>query len=94
MLKLRASQEGLEVRMTDDEIMDKVLVTSRGFKPGRGRKLPNTALSSSVRSYLAPSPPASQAALTKFMEKFFMDDASDEDDEGDALEDDADAEEE
>ncbi|GJU91506.1 ribonuclease H-like domain-containing protein [Tanacetum coccineum] len=126
MLKLRASQEGLEVRMTDDEIMDKVLGTNRGFKLGRGRKLPNNASSSSVRSYPAPPPPASQATLTKFVEKFvgahneqmkdilsqladknielrlpvpldpnkFMDDSSDEYDEGDALEDVFDAGEE
>ncbi|GKB10070.1 formin-like protein 18 [Tanacetum coccineum] len=67
MLKLRASQEGLEVRMTDDEIMDKVLGTSRGFKPGRGRKLPNSSSSSSVRSYPAPPPLASQAGLEKFV---------------------------
>ncbi|GKE88914.1 hypothetical protein Tco_1566389 [Tanacetum coccineum] len=72
MLKLRASQEGLEVRMTDDEIMDKVLGTSRGFKPGRGRKLPNSSSSSSVRSYPAPPPLASQAGLEKFVEKFVV----------------------
>ncbi|GJW58514.1 protein kinase, ATP binding site-containing protein [Tanacetum coccineum] len=72
MLKLRASQEGLEVRMTDDEIMDKVLGTSRGFKPGRGRKLPNNSSSSSVRSYTAPPPSASQAGLEKFVEKFVV----------------------
>nr|GEV76865.1 hypothetical protein [Tanacetum cinerariifolium] len=67
MLKLRASQEGLEARMTDDEIMDKVLGTSRGFKPGRGRKPPNSSSSSSVRSYPAPPPSASQARLEKFV---------------------------
>nr|GEW45089.1 hypothetical protein [Tanacetum cinerariifolium] len=55
MLKLRASQEGLEVRMTDDDIIDKVLGTSRGFTPGRGRKLPNSASYSSVCSYPAPT---------------------------------------
>ncbi|GJX34345.1 hypothetical protein Tco_0245902 [Tanacetum coccineum] len=68
MLKLRASQEGLEVRITDDEIMDKVLGTSQGFKPGRGRKLPNSSSSSFVRSYPAPPPSASQAGLAKFVE--------------------------
>ncbi|GKE60202.1 hypothetical protein Tco_1510569 [Tanacetum coccineum] len=79
-----------------------------------------------TKSHRLVPPPASQAALTKFVEKFvgahneqmkdilsqlanknielrlpiplnpnkFMDDASDEDDEGDALEDDADTEEE
>ncbi|GKB05020.1 hypothetical protein Tco_0833215 [Tanacetum coccineum] len=122
MLKLRASQEGLEVRMTDDEIMDKVLGTSRGFKPGRGRKLPNSASSSSVRSYPAPSPSASQAALVRFVEAHneqvkdilsqlanknieiqlpvpldpnnFMDDASDESDEGNAHEEAVDPEDE
>nr|GEZ19359.1 glycosyl hydrolase [Tanacetum cinerariifolium] len=51
MLKLRAGQEGLEVRMTDDDIMDKVLGTSRGF-----RLLPYA---------LTPPPPsASQVAST------------------------------
>ncbi|GJW26571.1 alpha/beta hydrolases superfamily protein [Tanacetum coccineum] len=68
MLKLRASQEGLAVRMTDDKIMDKVLGRSRTFKPGRGRKLRNSASSSSVRSYPAPPPSTSQAALRSFME--------------------------
>ncbi|GKF54143.1 hypothetical protein Tco_0161053 [Tanacetum coccineum] len=63
MLKLRVSQEGLMVRMTDDEVMDKVLGTSQAFKPGRGRKLPNSASSSSIRSNPAPSLSASQAAL-------------------------------
>nr|GFB29098.1 hypothetical protein [Tanacetum cinerariifolium] len=53
--KLRASQEGLEARMTDDDIMDKVLGTSRGFTPGRSRKLSNSALSSFVCSYPAPT---------------------------------------
>ncbi|GKC37389.1 hypothetical protein Tco_1049773 [Tanacetum coccineum] len=38
MLKLRASQEGLAERMTDDGIMDKVLGSSRAFKPGRANK--------------------------------------------------------
>ncbi|GJR57657.1 hypothetical protein Tco_1499819 [Tanacetum coccineum] len=118
MLKLRVSQEGLEVRMTNDEIMDKVLGTSRGFKLGRGRKLPKSASSSSVRSYPGPPPSASQATLAKFVEAHteqvkdilsqladkiielrlpvpldpnqFIDDASDEGDEGDALEDAAD----
>ncbi|GJX97948.1 hypothetical protein Tco_0354967, partial [Tanacetum coccineum] len=35
MQKLRVSQEGLEEKMIDDEIMDKVLGSSRAFKPGR-----------------------------------------------------------
>ncbi|GKF08469.1 hypothetical protein Tco_0042693 [Tanacetum coccineum] len=84
MLKLRASQEGLEVRMTDDEIMDKVLGTSQGFKPGRGRKLPNSSSFSFVRSYPAPPPLASQAGLEKFVvahNEQFMDDVIDEGDE-------------
>nr|GFC74705.1 hypothetical protein [Tanacetum cinerariifolium] len=63
MLKLRASQEGLAERMTDDGIMDKVLGSSRAFKPIRGRKLPNNASSSSVCSFPAPSQSASQDAL-------------------------------
>nr|GEW64008.1 hypothetical protein [Tanacetum cinerariifolium] len=67
MLKLRASQEGL-ARMTDDGIMDKVLGLSRAFKPGRGRKLPNSASSSFICSYPAPPQSASQAALRKFVE--------------------------
>nr|GEX44296.1 hypothetical protein [Tanacetum cinerariifolium] len=49
--------------MTDDEIMDNVLGSSRAFKPGRGRKLPNSASSYSVCSYPAPPQSASQAAL-------------------------------
>ncbi|GJZ53914.1 hypothetical protein Tco_0608799 [Tanacetum coccineum] len=63
MLKLRASQEGLAERITDDGIMDKVLGSSRSFKPGRGRKLPNSALSTFVCSYPAPPQSASQVAL-------------------------------
>nr|GEY75420.1 hypothetical protein [Tanacetum cinerariifolium] len=69
MLKLRANQEGLEVRMTDDEIMDKVLGTSRRFNSGRADKNIELRL---------PVP---------FDPNQFMDDASDEGDEGDALED-------
>nr|GEU62044.1 hypothetical protein [Tanacetum cinerariifolium] len=68
MLKLRASQEGLAEKMTDDEIMDKVLGSSLAFKPGRGRKLPRSASSSSVCSYPAPLQSASQAALRTFVE--------------------------
>ncbi|GJZ25599.1 formin-like protein 18, partial [Tanacetum coccineum] len=68
MLKQRASQEGLAVRMTDDEIMDKVLGRNRTLKPGRGRKLRNSASSSSILSYPAPPPSTSQAALRSFVE--------------------------
>ncbi|GKB05555.1 hypothetical protein Tco_0833750 [Tanacetum coccineum] len=68
MLKLRASQEGLAERMTDDGIMDKVLGSSRAFKPGRGRKLPNSASSSSICSCPAPPQSTSQAALRKLVE--------------------------
>nr|GEW03446.1 hypothetical protein [Tanacetum cinerariifolium] len=110
ILKLRASQEGLAEKMTDDEIMDKVLGSSRAFKSGRGRKLPNSASPSSVCSYPAPPQSTSQAALRKFVEAYneqmkdwhsqladknielrlpapfdpddFMEDASDESDEG------------
>ncbi|GKD60548.1 hypothetical protein Tco_1298057, partial [Tanacetum coccineum] len=70
MLKLRASQEGLAEKMTDDGIMDKVLGSSRAFKPGRGRKLPNSASYSYVCSYPAPLQSASQAALRKFVEVY------------------------
>ncbi|GJT49822.1 hypothetical protein Tco_0975979 [Tanacetum coccineum] len=59
---------GLEVWMTDDAIMDKVLGTSRGFNPRRGRKLPNSSSSSFVRSYPTPPPSASQAALARLVE--------------------------
>ncbi|GKE59433.1 hypothetical protein Tco_1498618 [Tanacetum coccineum] len=76
MLKLRASQEGLAEKMTDDGIMDKVLGSSQAFKQRRGRKLPNSTSSSSVCSYLAPPQSASQATLRS--------------DEGDAHEDAAD----
>nr|GEV94340.1 hypothetical protein [Tanacetum cinerariifolium] len=68
MLKLRASQEGLAEKMTDDEIMDNVLGSSRAFKPGRGRKLSNSASSSFVCSYPAPPQSAPQPALRRFME--------------------------
>ncbi|GKD45509.1 hypothetical protein Tco_1270154, partial [Tanacetum coccineum] len=99
-------------------IMDKVLGSSRAFKPGPGRKLLNSASSSSICSYHAPPQSTSQAALKKLMEAHnekmkymhsqladknielqlpipldpndFMDDASDESDEGDAHEDAAD----
>ncbi|GJW09794.1 hypothetical protein Tco_1575621 [Tanacetum coccineum] len=84
MLKLRASQEGLAERITDDGIMDKVLGSSRSFKPGRGRKLPNSALSTfriKTSSYDCP-------LLSTLND--FMDDASDESDEGGAHEDAAD----
>ncbi|GJV35719.1 hypothetical protein Tco_1408196, partial [Tanacetum coccineum] len=49
----------------------KVECQSRGSR-GRGRKLPNNSSSSSVRSYLAPPPLASQAGLEKFVEKFVV----------------------
>nr|GEW90957.1 hypothetical protein [Tanacetum cinerariifolium] len=67
MLKLRASQEGLAEQMTDDEIMDKVLGSSRAFKPGQGRRLPNSASSSSICSYHASPQSASQAALRRLV---------------------------
>ncbi|GJW69634.1 hypothetical protein Tco_0126551 [Tanacetum coccineum] len=84
--KLRASQEGLEVRMTDDDIMDKVLGTSRRFTPGWGKKLPNSASSSSLCSY-----PALTIGIPSCINEVFMDDANDE---GDAHEDVADPEDE
>ncbi|GKB84680.1 uncharacterized protein Tco_0956952 [Tanacetum coccineum] len=68
MLKLRASQEGLEEKMTDDEIMDKVLGSSRAFKPGRGRNLPKSTSSSSVCNYPSPEPLVSKSALRRFVE--------------------------
>ncbi|GJT72234.1 zinc finger, PHD-type containing protein [Tanacetum coccineum] len=68
MLKLRASQEGLEEKMTDDEIMDKVLGSSRSFKPGRGRNLPKSTSSSSVCNYPSPEPLVSKSALRRFVE--------------------------
>nr|GEX02076.1 hypothetical protein [Tanacetum cinerariifolium] len=68
MLKLGASQKGLAEKMTDDGIMDKVLGSIRAFKLGQGKKLPNSASSSSVCSYPAPPQLASQAALRKFVE--------------------------
>ncbi|GKE47331.1 hypothetical protein Tco_1478589 [Tanacetum coccineum] len=68
MLKLRASQEGLEEKMTDDEIMDKVLGSSRAFRPGRGRNLPKSTSSSSVCNYPSPEPLVSKSALRKFVE--------------------------
>ncbi|GKD61283.1 hypothetical protein Tco_1298792 [Tanacetum coccineum] len=68
ILKLRASQEGLAERMTNDRIMDKVLGSSRAFKPGRGRKLPNSTSSSSVCNYPSPEPLVSKSALRRFVE--------------------------
>ncbi|GJR61833.1 hypothetical protein Tco_1503995 [Tanacetum coccineum] len=68
MLKLRASQEGLEEKMTDDEIMDKVLGSSRDFKPGRGRNLLKSTSSSSVCNYPSPEPLVSKSALRRFVE--------------------------
>nr|GFC85475.1 hypothetical protein [Tanacetum cinerariifolium] len=70
MLKLTASQEGLEVWMTDDDIIDKAVGTSRWFNLGRGRKLPNNASSSSFCSYPASSPSTSKAALARFVEAY------------------------
>ncbi|GJW37269.1 hypothetical protein Tco_0060189 [Tanacetum coccineum] len=78
MLKLRAIQEGLEVRMTDDDVMDKVLGTSRGFTPGWGRKLPNSAsFSSRIKTSIYHCP-------------FLSTPTDDANDEGDAHEDVAD----
>ncbi|GKB17081.1 hypothetical protein Tco_0851004, partial [Tanacetum coccineum] len=68
MLKLRASQEGLEDKMIDDEIMDKVLGSSRAFKPGRGRNLPKSTSSSSVCNYPSPEPLVSKSTLRRFVE--------------------------
>ncbi|GKE36330.1 hypothetical protein Tco_1459735, partial [Tanacetum coccineum] len=67
-LKLRTSKEGLAERMTDDEIMNKVLGSSRAFKPGQRRRLSNSASSSSICSYPAPPQSASQAALRRLVE--------------------------
>ncbi|GJU68853.1 hypothetical protein Tco_1255112 [Tanacetum coccineum] len=54
--------------MTDDEIMDKVLGSSRAFKPGRGRNLPKSTSSSSVCNYPSPEPLVSKSALRRFVE--------------------------
>ncbi|GJY58407.1 hypothetical protein Tco_0458299, partial [Tanacetum coccineum] len=68
MLKLRASQEGLEEEIADDEIMDKVWGSSRAFKPGRGRNLPKSTSSSFVRNYPSPEPLVSKSVLRRFVE--------------------------
>ncbi|GKD18492.1 ARID DNA-binding domain-containing protein, partial [Tanacetum coccineum] len=47
MIELREAQEGRDTPLTIDQIMSQVLGESRGFLPGRGRRLPNSAYASS-----------------------------------------------
>ncbi|GJV97286.1 hypothetical protein Tco_1548863 [Tanacetum coccineum] len=76
--KAESDSRGLAKRMTDDEIMDKVLGSSRAFKPGRDM---HSQLADKNIELRLPVP---------FDPNDFMDDASDESDEGDAREDAAD----
>ncbi|GJZ03670.1 hypothetical protein Tco_0536945 [Tanacetum coccineum] len=59
MIELREAQEGRDTPLTVDLIMSQVLGESRGFLPGRGRRLPNSASASSLCSAHSdpPAPP-------------------------------------
>ncbi|GJX45209.1 hypothetical protein Tco_0261885, partial [Tanacetum coccineum] len=46
MIELREAQEGRDIPLTVDQIMSQVLGKRRGFKPGRGKRLPNSASAS------------------------------------------------
>ncbi|GJZ74866.1 hypothetical protein Tco_0639331 [Tanacetum coccineum] len=48
MIMVRESQEGQEIKLTDEQIVGQVLGESRGFFPGRGRRLSSGASSSST----------------------------------------------
>ncbi|GJX20421.1 hypothetical protein Tco_0223098, partial [Tanacetum coccineum] len=69
VIELRESQEGLETRMTDEEILAEVFGTSEGCNSRRGRRLPNTSSPSS--SYSAhshpPEPPMTEAQLAMYV---------------------------
>ena len=67
MIKIQEEQPEL----IDQQIVEKVLGTKRGFNPGQGRVLRgNSSSSSSVHSHPAPAPPLTQyqmAAMAKFV---------------------------
>nr|GEX14093.1 putative RNA polymerase II subunit B1 CTD phosphatase RPAP2 homolog [Tanacetum cinerariifolium] len=69
VIELRKSQEGLETTMTDEEILAEVFGISRGFNPGRSKKLSGTSSPSSFYSAHShhPEPVMTQAQLAKYV---------------------------
>ncbi|GJZ67368.1 hypothetical protein Tco_0630608 [Tanacetum coccineum] len=69
MIMVRESQEGQEIKLTDEQIVGQVLGESRGFFPGRGRRLSSGASSSSTIG----SPPPPPFWTHTAMESQFLD---------------------